>query len=55
MHDWYVNYDHFDGIRHQLCTAHILRGIQDAAQSYPDAIWPGQIARELLPARNAPG
>jgi transposase len=47
VHDRYVNYDHFTGISHQLCTAHILRDIEDAAQSYPDAIWPGQIAREL--------
>ncbi len=47
MHDRYACYDHFDGIRHQLCTARILRDIKDAAQSYPDAICPGQIAREL--------
>ncbi len=25
----------------------MLRDLEDAAQSYPDAIWPGQIAREL--------
>ena len=47
VHDRYVNYDHFTGISHQLCTAHLLRDIEDAAQSYPDAIWPAQIAREL--------
>jgi transposase len=47
VHDRYVNYDHFEGISHQLCTAHLLRDIEDAAQSYPDAAWPGQIAREL--------
>jgi transposase len=39
--------DCFDGISHQLCTQHLLRDLEDAAQSYPDAIWPGQIAREL--------
>jgi transposase len=47
VHDRYVNYDHFGGISHQLCTAHLLRDIEDAAQSYPEAIWPAQIAREL--------
>ena len=47
VHDRYVNYDHFDGVSHQLCTAHILRDIEDAAQVYPDAHWPAQIAREL--------
>ena len=47
VHDRYVNYDHFDGVSHQLCTAHILRDIEDAAQTYPDAHWPAQIAREL--------
>jgi hypothetical protein len=47
VHDRYVNYDHFDGISHQLCTQHLLRDIEDAAQTYPDAIWPAQIAREL--------
>jgi hypothetical protein len=47
VHDRYQNYDCFDGISHQLCTAHLLRDIEDAAECYPDAIWPGQIAREL--------
>ena len=47
VHDRYQNYDHFEGISHQLCTAHLLRDIEDAAQTYPDAIWPAQIAREL--------
>ena len=47
VHDRYVNYDHFDGITHQLCTAHLLRDIEDAGQSYPEAAWPGQAAREL--------
>ena len=32
---------------HQLCTQHILRDLEDAAQSYPDAIWPGQAAEAL--------
>ena len=55
VHDRYVNYDHFAGISHQLCTAHLLRDIEDATQSYPDAIWPGQIAdalRALIHASN---
>ncbi|HEV2259223.1 MAG TPA: transposase, partial [Streptosporangiaceae bacterium] len=47
VHDRYQNYDCFDGISHQLCTQHLLRDLADAAQTYPDAIWPGQIAREL--------
>jgi hypothetical protein len=47
VHDRYVNYDHFTGISHQLCTAHLLRDIEDAAQSYPGEHWPAQIAREL--------
>ncbi len=40
-------YDSFDGISHQLCTQHLLRDLEDAAQTYPDAVWPAQIAREL--------
>ena len=47
VHDRYVNYDAFDGISHQLCTQHLLRDLEDAAQTYPDAIWPGQIAGAL--------
>ena len=47
VHDRYVNYDHFDGVTHQLCTSHILRDIEDAAQVYSHAHWPAQIAREL--------
>jgi transposase len=47
VHDRYQNYDKFDGVQHQLCTAHLLRDLEDAAQSCPDAIWPGQIADAL--------
>jgi transposase len=47
VHDRYVNYDSFDGISHQLCTQHLLRDLEDAAQTYPDAIWPGQVAQAL--------
>ena len=55
VHDRYQNYDAFDGISHQLCTQHLLRDLEDAAQTYPDAIWPGQIAdalRGLIHAAN---
>src|SRR3712207_1296119 len=49
VHDRYQNYDSaaFAGLVHQLCTAHLLRDLDDAAQIYPDAIWPGQISRAL--------
>jgi len=47
VHDRYQNYDKFPGVTHQLCAAHLLRDIEDAAQSYPGAIWPGQIADAL--------
>jgi hypothetical protein len=47
VHDRYCNYDKFPGVTHQLCPAHLLRDVEDAAQSYPDAIWPGQIADAL--------
>ena len=47
VHDRYQNYDSFDGISHQLCCQHLLRDLEDAAQSYPGAIWPGQIAEAL--------
>ena len=50
VHDRYVNYDHFDGVAHQLCTAHLLRDLEDAAQAYPDAVWPGQIAGDCAPS-----
>jgi transposase len=55
VHDRYVNYDSFSRISHQLCCQHLLRDLEDAAQSYPDAIWPGQIAdalRGLIHAAN---
>jgi transposase len=47
VHDRYVNYDAFDGISHQLCAQHLPRDLEDAAQTYPDAIWPGQVAEAL--------
>jgi transposase len=55
VHDRYQNYDKFPGIAHQLCAAHLLRDLEDAAQSYPGAIWPGQAAdalRGLIHAAN---
>jgi transposase len=47
VHDRYQNYDAVPGVLHQLCCAHILRDLEDAAQSYPDAVWPGQAAEAL--------
>ena len=55
VHDRYRNYGSFAGVAHQLCPAHILRDLEDAAQEYPGAIWPGQIAdalRALIHAAN---
>jgi transposase len=55
VHDRYQNYDKIPGVLHQLCCQHLLRDIEDAAQSYPDAVWPGQIAdalRALIHAAN---
>ena len=53
VHDRYQNYDSAElgTLVHQLCTAHLLRDLDDAAQVYPDAVWPVQIAdalRELI-------
>ncbi len=47
VHDRYQNYDAIAGVLHQLCCAHILRDLEDAAQAYPDANWPGQAADAL--------
>jgi transposase len=53
VHDRYQNYDStaLGVLVHQLCTAHLLRDLDDAAQVYPDTVWPVQIAdalRELI-------
>ena len=49
VHDRYPVYDNpeFAGVVHQLCTAHLLRDLDDAGEVYPDAVWPGQIAEAL--------
>jgi hypothetical protein len=51
VHDRYVVYDSSDsfgtGVQHQLCCSHLLRDLADAAESYPDAVWPIQCARAL--------
>src|SRR4051795_8330965 len=49
VHDRYQNYDSaaLGTLIHQLCTAHLLRDLDDAAQVYPDSIWPIQIADAL--------
>ena len=55
VHDRYQNYDAYPGIIHQLCTAHLLRDLADAAETYPGTIWPGQITdalRGLIHAAN---
>jgi hypothetical protein len=44
---WKLRHPGSPGVTHQLCAAHLLRDIEDAAQSYPAAIWPGQIADAL--------
>jgi hypothetical protein len=57
VHDRYQNYDsaQLGTLVHQLCAAHLLRDLDDAAQVYPDTVWPGQIAdalRELIHQAN---
>jgi hypothetical protein len=47
VHDRYQVYDAIPGVLHQLCCAHLSRDLEDAAQAYPDAIWPGQAAEAL--------
>jgi transposase len=47
VHDRYANYDKIPGVLHQLCTQHLLRDLEDCAQAYPGAIWPGQAAEAL--------
>jgi transposase len=47
VHDRYANYGNVPGVLHQLCTQHLLRDLEDCAQAYPDAIWPGQAAEAL--------
>lgn len=51
VHDRYSVYDtpgnFAAGARHQLCCSHLLRDLADAAESYPDAVWPTQCARAL--------
>ena len=57
VHDRYQNYDSatLGALVLQLCTAHLLRDLDDAAQVYPDQVWPVQIAdalRELIGEAN---
>jgi len=49
VHDRYQNYDSptLGTLVHQLCTQHLLRDLDGAAQVYPDAVWPVQIADAL--------
>jgi len=50
VHDRYQNYDSAKlgrTLTHQLCTAHLLRDLASAAETYPDAHWHNQIAEAL--------
>jgi transposase len=56
--DRYGNYFHTTWTNisgHQACVQHLLRDLQDCAETYPDTIWPGQAQealRKLIHARN---
>ena len=57
VHDRYQNYDSkpFAHLVHQLCCQHLIRDLTDAAETYPDAVWPTQIRdalRELIHQAN---
>jgi transposase len=51
VHDNYTVYDSPEAIpdtlAHQLCVAHLLRHLTDAAQTYPHAAWPRAITEAL--------
>jgi transposase len=49
VHDRYQNYDSAElgPFVHQLCTQHLLRDLQGAAETYPGEHWPAQIADAL--------
>jgi transposase len=51
VHDRYSLYDHPELTKtlagHQLCAAHRLRDIADAAETYPNHPWPAQADRAL--------
>jgi transposase len=48
-HDRYQNYDAaaFAALTHQLCCQHLIRDLEDARETCPKAIWPGQIQDAL--------
>ena len=57
IHDRYHVYDHprLGTLTHQLCCAHLLRDLADAAETYPRSAWPAQLAgtlRALIHAAN---
>ena len=56
VHDRYQNYDaaEFPGLIRQLCCQHLIRDCEDAAETYPGAIWPGQV-RDALRALSCQG
>lgn len=49
VHDRYHLYDHDEigALTHQLCCAHLCRDLDGAAEVYPQAHWPTQIADAL--------
>jgi transposase len=57
VHDRYQNYDSSElgEHPHQLCCSHLLRDLEDCAETYPGAAWPAQIqtaVRGLIHAGN---
>ncbi len=56
VHDRYQNYDDVDEVAHQLCCAHLLRDLEDCAESYPGPMaGPGRRRAPRPHPRRQPG
>ena len=49
-HDRYRNYDAIAGVLHQLCCQHLLRDLEDAAQSYRTPSGPARPKTPCVPS-----
>lgn len=48
VHDCWASYWKFDGLKHAVCCAHLLRELTGIEESHPEQKWPARIKQLLL-------
>lgn len=53
IHDCWAPYFRVEGVRHQLCCAHLLRELKNAEENHPEQTWASAFSKLLLKLKRA--